>query len=59
MNARGLLCTFTGIAMGFFTTAGAEQPPPPCHPNPHAAADRNTVEDRGDVENLPHRSKIA
>src|ERR1700737_2278310 len=57
MNARVLLCTFTGIAIGFFTNAGAEQPPPPCHPNPHAAADRDTVEDRGDVENLPQPLK--
>jgi hypothetical protein len=57
MNARGLLCTFTGIAIGFFTNAGAEQPPPPCHPNPQAAADRETVEDRGDVENLPQPLK--
>ena len=31
----------------------AEQPPPPCHPNPHAAADRNAVHWRGDVKYLP------
>jgi hypothetical protein len=37
-------------------TAGqayAEQPPPPCHANPQAAADRNTVAQRGDVRFLP------
>jgi hypothetical protein len=33
--------------------AYAEQPPPPCHPNPQAAADRNTVHQRGDVKFLP------
>jgi hypothetical protein len=33
--------------------AHAEQPPPPCHPNPQAAADSNTVRLRGDVKNLP------
>ena len=31
----------------------AEQPPRPCHPNPSAAADQSTVENRGDVVNLP------
>lgn len=36
-------------------SAFAEQPPPPCHPNPHAAADRNTVHGRGDIRNLPDR----
>ena len=31
----------------------AEQPPPPCHPNPNAAADMATVASRGDVAFLP------
>jgi hypothetical protein len=31
----------------------AEQPPPPCHPNPNAAADDAAVSARGDVVNLP------
>ncbi len=31
----------------------AEQPPPPCHPNPNAAADETTVLSRGDVTQLP------
>ena len=35
------------------TTAYAEQPPPPCHPNPNAAQDRATVAGRGDVVKLP------
>lgn len=33
--------------------ARAEQPPPPCHPNPNAAADVATVASRGDVVSLP------
>lgn len=31
----------------------AEQPPPPCHPNPHPVRDIFTVINRGDVEALP------
>src|SRR3989442_5263192 len=31
----------------------AEQPPPPCHPNPQAAADMATIASRGDVALLP------
>jgi hypothetical protein len=34
-------------------SARAEQPPPPCHPNPNAAADRTAVATRGDVAGLP------
>ena len=33
--------------------AYAEQPPPPCHPNPLAARDEATVRNRGDVISLP------
>src|SRR6516225_12183578 len=33
--------------------ARAEQPPPPCHPNPNEAADIAAVESRGDIVNLP------
>jgi hypothetical protein len=35
------------------TTARAEQPPAPCHPNPDAAADAAAVATRGDVASLP------
>ena len=35
----------------------AEQPPPPCHPNPTAAADSAAVAARGDVVNLPQPLK--
>jgi len=31
----------------------ADQPPPPCHPNPRAASDMETVANRGDVRTLP------
>jgi len=31
----------------------AEQPPPPCHPNPRAALDMETVANRGDIRKLP------
>src|SRR2546427_10941972 len=33
--------------------AAADQPPPPCHPNPRAAVVRETVANRGDIRNLP------
>src|ERR1700730_4808819 len=47
---------FTAGLVGAVLCAGsarAEQPPPPCHPNPNAAADRAAVATRGDVVNLP------
>src|SRR5438309_11789980 len=31
----------------------ADQPPPPCHPNPRAARDMETVANRGDTRKLP------
>src|SRR4051812_30960763 len=34
-----------------------DQPPPPCHPNPNAAADVATVAQRGDIAPLPPRLK--
>jgi hypothetical protein len=37
--------------------ARAEQPPPPCHPNPTADADRDAVARRGDVIKLPEELK--
>jgi len=53
MNTHALVCTAIGITLGSLTTAHAEQPPPPCHPNPNAAADRDTVASRGDIAQLP------
>jgi hypothetical protein len=51
------MCAALGIAMGHLTNVHAEQPPPPCHPNPNAAADRDAVANRGDVVKLPQRLK--
>jgi len=53
MNARVLAYATVGIAIGYLGIANAEQPSPPCHPNPNAAADRQTVATRGDVTQLP------
>ena len=33
--------------------AAQQQPPAPCHPNPHAAEDRETILNRGDIRRLP------
>src|ERR1700747_166620 len=57
MNARVLVCAALGVATGFLTNAYAEQPPPPCHPNPNAAADRDAVAARGDIAKLPQALK--
>jgi hypothetical protein len=56
-NRPGLVgfCSVLAITVSavFVDTAGAEQPPPPCHPNPSAAADEAAVRGRGDIVNLP------
>jgi hypothetical protein len=44
---------FAAICTGVSNQARAEPPPPPCHPNPQAAADRNLVSQRGDIRHLP------
>jgi hypothetical protein len=42
---------FAGLGM---PSAHAQNtPPPPCHPNPHAKHDRETVRERGDIRHLP------
>ena len=41
------------VLIGLLTTAFAEQPPAPCHPNRNAEDDREAVAGRGDVSNLP------
>ena len=46
------LLLFIGT-FGLPIRARAEQPPPPCHPNPLAAQDEATVLSRGDVKFLP------
>ncbi len=50
--ATGALVMAGLIAIGT-RPALAEQPPPPCHPNPHAAQDEATVRTRGDIAALP------
>ena len=53
MKAHALVGTTAALALGVLGNAYAEQPPPPCHPNPTAAADRLTVANRGDIVKLP------
>jgi hypothetical protein len=53
MKAHALIWATVAIAIGILSDARAEQPPPPCHPNPNAAADRLTIANRGDIANLP------
>jgi hypothetical protein len=57
MKTRAGVRVAVSVALGFITQAFAEQPPSPCHPNPNAAADRDTVATRGDVTNLPQPLK--
>jgi len=40
-------------AVSSIDRARAEQPPPPCHPNPTAASDEAAIRSRGDIVNLP------
>jgi hypothetical protein len=47
---------FSASALPLLLSTGiayAEQPPPPCHPNPNAAADTAALAARGDIVNLP------
>ncbi|HWX26026.1 MAG TPA: hypothetical protein VNZ53_01135, partial [Steroidobacteraceae bacterium] len=53
MKTHALTLATVAIAMGILCDARADQPPPPCHPNPNAAADRLTIANRGDIANLP------
>jgi hypothetical protein len=50
---RFSVLAFTVSAVLGIDNARAEQPPPPCHPNPTAAADEAAVRSRGDIANLP------
>src|SRR6476620_1997390 len=45
--------TLTIAAVLGSSSTRAEQPPPPCHPNPTAAADEAAVRGRGDIAKLP------
>lgn len=57
MKAHVLAGATAALVLNFFNDAYAEQPPPPCHPNVNAAADRLDVATRGDVVNLPNPLK--
>jgi hypothetical protein len=52
MNTHFLKGATASVLIGLLTTAFAEQPPAPCHPNRNAEDDREAVAGRGDVINL-------
>src|SRR6202049_1798663 len=53
MKSRLLIGATAALAICLLKNAYAERPPAPCHPNPNAAADRETVSTRGDIAALP------
>src|SRR6058998_2711082 len=50
---RASLFAIVGLTTLLGRRTGAEQPPPPCHPNPRAARDMEIVANRGDIRRLP------
>ena len=58
-HTAGARLALSAAVLGILLAAAAkaEQPPAPCHPNPHADADRHAVANRGDVVNLPQPLK--
>ncbi len=58
MNGARLARFCSGLALSVpvvlaISGVRAEQPPPPCHPNPTADKDEAAVRGRGDIVNLP------
>src|SRR5438128_389797 len=51
--AKACMALLAGISACALHAAPVQQPPAPCHPNPRAAADREAVNNRNDVRNLP------
>src|SRR5437773_10704874 len=53
--AWGSILAILGLATlpAHARTVPGEQPPPPCHPNPRAKRDMQTVANRRDIQNLP------
>ncbi len=49
IGTSALMASLLSVA----AVARAEQPPPPCHPNPSAAADEAALRARGDIASLP------
>jgi hypothetical protein len=58
---RPLLALSLALLLPCVSFARQQQPPAPCHPNPHIAVDRETVLRRGDVRELPDplRARLA
>ena len=54
---RVLVITSVATAALLFEQANADQPPPPCHPNPNGAADQATLLARADIKPLPAELK--
>jgi hypothetical protein len=52
-----IVATVAGIVTLAQGTGYAEQPPPPCHPNPLAGRDMGIVRNRGDIRNVPEPLK--
>ena len=56
-SALRILSTHLAAALGVgfmaMSSVYAQQPPPPCHPNPHAAEDKERIHNRGDIRHLP------
>jgi hypothetical protein len=48
-----LAFALAGLTAALPLSGYAEQPPPPCHPNPNATTDTATLSARDDVANLP------
>jgi hypothetical protein len=63
LSVRAVLCMALSLALvaPYVGYAKPPQPPPPCHPNPNATADRAMVLTRGDVRHLPEplRQRLA
>src|SRR2546425_11591512 len=53
MRGLALLLAVLGLASLHARVGHAEQPPPPCHPNPRAASDMEAGANRGDIRGLP------
>ena len=53
MRFHALLLVILGLASLDARVGLAEQPPPPCHPNPRAARDMEAVANRDDIRSLP------
>src|SRR2546425_1632735 len=53
IRGLALLLAMLGLASLHARVGHAEQPPPPCHPNPRAASDMEAVANRDDIRGLP------